>query len=267
MQNSGLQNRPAEQPPEEEYLRLAAIVKFSDDAIIGTTLEGTIFSWNQGAEHIYGYTAEKITGQPLLNLIPPDHRDEVKTIFEKIRHGEHVDPFETRRMGRDGSVIHLSTELSCIRDGEGKISGASMITRDITQAREAQEALTLERILLRTVVDHLTDNLYVKDTAGRYILDNPAHRKFLGVESAEEVIGKTVFHFFPTEIATRYHGDDVEIIRSGKPLLNQEEPTVTKSGEKRLLLTTKVPFRDGKGEIAGLICLSRDITNTQPSAR
>jgi len=265
MQDPDQQNHPAAQPVEEEFLRLAAIVKFSDDAIIGTTLEGTIFSWNQGAENIYGYTAEKITGKPLLTLIPPDHRDTMKSILNRIRHGEHVDPFETRRIRKDGSVIHLSTEISCIRDGHGKINGASMITRDITQAREAEETLARERILLRTVVDHLTDHLYVKDTAGRYILDNPAHRKFLGVESADDVIGKTVFHFFPTEIATRYHGDDVEIIRSGKPLLNREEPAVTKSGEKRLLLTTKVPFLDGKGEVAGLVCLSRDITDAKSS--
>src|SRR5205085_662059 len=148
-------------------------------------------------------------------------------------------------------------------DAAGKIVGASIMTQDITRAKQSEEALARERSLLRTVVDHLTDNLYVKDAAGRYILDNPAHREFIGARSSDEVIGKTVFDFFPTAIAEQYHADDIEIIRSGETLLKREEPAVTRSGEKRWLLTTKVPFRDSNGEIAGLVCLSRDITKVR----
>jgi PAS domain S-box-containing protein len=109
-------------------------------------------------------------------------------------------------------------------------------------------------------VDNLTDHLYVKDAAGRYILDNPAHRVFLGVERIEEVLEKTVFDFFPTAIAERYHADDVQVIRTGIPLLNREERAITRAGEELWLLTSKVPFRDDKGQIAGLVCLSRNVT-------
>src|SRR5204863_973060 len=98
---------------------------------------------------------------------------------------------------KDGNVVHLSTTILPIHDAAGKIVGASIMTQDITRAKQSEEALARERSLLRTVVDHLTDNLYVKDAAGRYILDNPAHREFIGARSSDEVIGKTVFDFFP----------------------------------------------------------------------
>jgi len=132
--------------------------------------------------------------------------------------------------------------------------------RDIAKLMKVEETLAEERTLLQIVLDNLTGYVYARDASGRYILDNPAHRQFLGVASHEDVTGKTVFDFFPTEIAQQYHADDLEIIRSGKSLLNQEEVTVTISGEKRWLSTTKVPFRNTKGEIAGLVCMSRDIT-------
>lgn len=245
---------------EEDLLRLAAIVKFSDDAIIGMTVEGIIISWNPAAELYYGYSTENIKGQHFSNLIPPDYREEIQAILNKIRQGGHVDAFTTRRMRKDGAVIHLSTVISPFKDAAGQVTGAFIITRDITREKLSEEALAKERNLLRTVVDNLTDRLYVKDASGRYILDNPAHRQYLGVASAEGVIGKTVFDFFPTKIAEQYHADDVEIIRSGTPLLNREEPAITRQGEKILILTTKVPFLNGKGEVAGLVCLSRDIT-------
>ena len=257
-----IEAKPMEEttPVEDELSRLAAIVTSSEDAIIGTTLKGIIFAWNKGAEQIYGYKAEAIKGEHFSTLIPPDRRDAINGSVGQIRLGKHVDAFEARRIRPDGTVIYLSTALSPIKDARERITGVSIVTRDITQARRSEEAFTRERILLRTVLDNLTDHIYVKDAAGRYILDNPAHRKFLGASSSEEVEGKTVFFFFPKALAERYHADDISVIRSGKPLLHREEPAVTRSGEKIWLSTTKVPFRDSGGAIGGLVCLSRNIT-------
>jgi PAS domain S-box-containing protein len=251
---------PENQSVKDELFRLAEIVKHSQDAIIGADLEGVIFSWNAGAERIYGRTVEEIEGQHFLTLIPPDRRTELKAILEEISRGRPVESFETRRIRNDGTVIHLSTTISPGRDAEGRITGASLVTRDITKIKEAEETLVQERTLLQIVLDKLVDRVYAKDAAGRYILDNPAHRQFLGVTAAEDVIGRTVFDFFPTEIALQYHADDIEIIRSGKTLLDREEFAFTRSGEKRWMSTTKVPFLNSRGEIAGLVCLSRDIS-------
>ena len=117
-----------------------------------------------------------------------------------------------------------------------------------------------DRDVLRTLVDSLPDSIYVKDAEGHYILDNLAHRRRVGAKSPDDVVGKTVFDYFPREIAERFHADDEVILHSGLPLLNREEPIVDEDGTRRWISTTKVPFRDSDGRIMGIVCLSRDIT-------
>ena len=122
------------------------------------------------------------------------------------------------------------------------------------------QRLSRDRDLLRTLIDTLPDSIYVKDASGRYITDNAAHMVHIGVHSSAELVGRTVYDFFPPEIADRFHADDDTILRSGVPLINREEPIVDEDGTHRWISTTKVPFRDSAGKILGLVCLSRDIT-------
>lgn len=143
---------------------------------------------------------------------------------------------------------------------EGAIQQNRKLTDAQLQLKQIYEKLTQDRNLLRTLVDTLPDRIYVKDTDGKYILDNDAHMRNLGAEKPEDVIGKTVFDFFPPEVATKFDADDHAIMSSGAPLLDREERTVDKAGNARWLSTTKVPFRDSAGNIAGLVCTSSDIT-------
>lgn len=117
-----------------------------------------------------------------------------------------------------------------------------------------------DRDLLRTLIDTLPHSIYVKGTDGRYILDNIAHMRHVGLQSPDEIVGKTVFDLFPVEIAERFHEDDFAILKSGTPLIDREEPIVDDDGTMRWISTTKVPFRNSEGEVLGLVCLSRDIT-------
>jgi PAS domain S-box-containing protein len=126
--------------------------------------------------------------------------------------------------------------------------------------KEAEEALARERNLLRAIIDNLPDHIYLKDTAGHYIVDNINHLHFLGLTHSEEIIGKTVFDFFPSELARAFTADDQAVIASGRAILNREEMRTTDTGEQRWAATTKVPFRDKIGRIIGLVCVSRDIT-------
>lgn len=121
---------------------LAAIVESSDDAIIGKTLEGNIVSWNPAAERIYGYSAKEIVGHSIAVLVPPGRADEVPEILGKIKSGERVEHFETVRMKKDGAAIDVSLTISPIRDGSGKIVGASTVARDITEQKRLREVLT-----------------------------------------------------------------------------------------------------------------------------
>jgi PAS domain S-box-containing protein len=120
--------------------RLAAIVESSDDAIIGTKLDGKITSWNKGAVHLYGYSSEEAIDKPLTMLVPRDRRDEVAAIVERERAGERVEHFETVCVRRDGSRVDVSLTISPILDADGTITGASTIARDVT-ARKRAEAL------------------------------------------------------------------------------------------------------------------------------
>jgi len=120
---------------------LAAIVESSDDAIIGETLDGIVTSCNQGAERIYGYTAAEMIGKSVDLLVPPDREDEIPTILKRIRNGDRVEHYETKRRRRDGTVIDISLTVSPIKDKAGRIVGSSAIARDVTVAKRADEAL------------------------------------------------------------------------------------------------------------------------------
>ncbi|MEJ2233013.1 MAG: PAS domain S-box protein [Syntrophobacterales bacterium] len=126
---------------DEALSHLASIVKSSDDAIIGKTLDGVITSWNTGAETIYGYSAEEALGRSISILLPPDHPDEIKPIFQKIATGENVVRYETVRVRKDGKRINVSLTVSPIEDKAGKIIGASTIARDISERKRIEEAL------------------------------------------------------------------------------------------------------------------------------
>jgi PAS domain S-box-containing protein len=125
----------------EARLRLAAIVESSDDAIISKNLSGVIMSWNRGAEHLFGYTATEIIGQPLALLVPPEYPDELPHLLERLQAGERIEHFETVRVCKDGSRVDVSLTISPVRDSEGRIVGASKIARDITLRKRQDAAL------------------------------------------------------------------------------------------------------------------------------
>jgi PAS domain S-box-containing protein len=126
---------------EEARSRLASIVESSDDAIISKNLDGIIVSWNRGAEQIFGFREAEALGQPITILIPPELREEEKAILQKARAGENVERYETLRATKEGKKIDVSLTISPVRDGTGKIVGASEIARDITDRMRGEQAL------------------------------------------------------------------------------------------------------------------------------
>ena len=126
---------------EEAAQRLAAIVACSDDAIVSKDVDGVITSWNEGAERIFGYTAEEIIGRSITVLIPTDRQDEEPGILRRILRGDRIEHYETVRQRKDGSRIDISLTVSPIKNAEGKIIGASKIARDITDRKRLDEQL------------------------------------------------------------------------------------------------------------------------------
>jgi PAS domain S-box-containing protein len=125
----------------QEQAYIAAIVASSDDAIISKTLDGVIRTWNEGAERIFGYSAAEAVGRPITLLIPPERLDEEPALLDRLRRGERIEHFETIRITKDGQRIHVSLTVSPVRDSKGNVVGASKVARDITQRKQAEEAL------------------------------------------------------------------------------------------------------------------------------
>jgi PAS domain S-box-containing protein len=171
---------------------LAAVVNWSDDAIIGKDLNGTINAWNRGAEKIFGYAASEIIGKPMLILFPPERAKEEIEFLARIRRGESVEHFETVRVRKDGTAIDVSVTVSPIRDGNGVIVGASKIARDITERKKAEAAL---REMAQTLE---LAQVLVRDMQGRIVLWTRGAETLYGF-TREEAMGCIAHELLQTD--------------------------------------------------------------------
>ncbi|MDB6016966.1 MAG: Multi-sensor signal transduction histidine kinase [Pedosphaera sp.] len=177
---------------EEAYLRLAAIVESSGDAIIGKKLDGTITSWNAGAERLYGYTEKQVAGHSMFMLLPPDRLEEEMLVLKRLKQGESIEHFETVRVRKDGRLIDVSVTISPVKDAEGRVIGAANIARDITERKRAQTCVA--------ALSKLGQNLSSASTpeAAAYIIGNIADDLFgwdaftLDLYASEEDLLSTV---------------------------------------------------------------------------
>jgi PAS domain S-box-containing protein len=205
------------------------------------------------AEEAYGKTDADFYGDEHASAALADERRVMETgepLLGKVE-------FEIMADGR--KTWSLTTKLP-LRDRKGRIVGTCGISREITAMKEMEEQLASERNLLRSVIDNLPDHIYLKDADGAYLLDNAAHQRWLGASDAYEILGRTVFDFFPDETAAQLQADDQAIMESGQPLINHEERLTDVKGNAHWVLTTKVPWFSDDGAIHGLVCISRDIS-------
>ena len=185
---------------DNSALLLASIVASSDDAIVSKNLSGIITSWNSGAERMFGFNALQAVGQHITFIIPPDKMEEESYVLERLNRGEEIQHFETVRMGMNGQRIHVELTVSPIRDGAGRLIGASKIMRNVKE-REESEADRQTASKLRAVLDHAVDGLITIDARGIMESFNPACVRVFGYES-QEVIGKNITMLMPEP----YHG-------------------------------------------------------------
>jgi PAS domain S-box-containing protein len=135
---------PEQEPAGHLYKHFAAIIESSDDAIISKDLDGVIRSWNNGAERIFGYSAQEVIGQSVTILMPAGRENEEPEILARIRRGERIDHYETVRKRKDGTLVDISLTVSPVKDGSGRIVGASKIARDITERKQAAKRMATQ---------------------------------------------------------------------------------------------------------------------------
>ena len=192
MAHRGSQKRQEELGPRAAERLLAAIVDSSDDAIVSTSLDGTVQTWNAGAERLFGYSAKEAVGRPMTFVFPAARIEEERKIGERLQAGERIEHLETVRMRSDGQPIYVSVTVSPIRDDSGAVVGASQILRDETERRAADRALRESEERFRTLVEQVEDYaIFRTDTEGRATTWNEGVQRVLGFEE-DEFLGRDI---------------------------------------------------------------------------
>ena len=277
----------------QEQAKLAAIVEGSADGIIGSDLDGTVTSWNRGAEHLFGYRAQEAVGRPILELmVPSELQDENLDILRRIASGERIPHFETERLRKDGSRVSVSLTVSPILDSLGLVVGASKTVRDISQQKNQEawiielnsrlESQVMERtaelarmnMLFNNIMRAATEvSIVATDTDGVIQVFNRGAERMLGYW-AEDMIGRTtpaLFHM-PSEVTARASelrkelGRDVtdfevftlNAARNG--FESREWTFVRKDGSHCPVSLVITAMRNDGGELVGYLGIAADIT-------
>jgi PAS domain S-box-containing protein len=170
---------PGGRPTDGEQLLLAA-VQSADDAILTIDLRGMITSWNAGAEHLFGYSAQDAIGSRIEIIVPDDCKQEMSGELARIARGERVHHYETVRVAKDGRPIVVSLSVSPLRSPSGAVVGASKIARDITERKNAEEALLESEDMARGIIDTALDAFIQMDENGHVIGWNPQAEAIFG---------------------------------------------------------------------------------------
>ncbi|MBM3359026.1 MAG: PAS domain S-box protein [Betaproteobacteria bacterium] len=244
---------------EERYRR---VIEMSPSPILLRRAEHVIFANPAAVRFFAAPSAADLVGRVYFTLIDPEERERSKQRWETIRDAGMVTPPEVRKFRRvDGAVVYGETSGAPFHYA-GERCGITTI-HDVTGQRKAAEALATERNLLRSVIDTLPDQIYVKNRARRYLLVNAASLKARGLETHEGVVGKTVYEFYPRESAAAFDAEDEAVMHSGEPILGREQSRVESDDDVRWYLTDKVPLRDAGGAVIGVIGIDREVTEVR----
>ncbi|HEY7214306.1 MAG TPA: PAS domain S-box protein, partial [Thermoanaerobaculia bacterium] len=240
---------------EEERAKLAAIVESSEDGIIGKTLDGVVTSWNAGAERMYGYTAREMIGRPIDVVVAPESRAQMAAVFEQLRKGARVEPFETVRIRKDGQRFDISLTFSPLHDAAGRLVGASGIDRDISERKLADAA----RRRLAAIVESSQDGIIGK-TLDRVVTSwNAGAEKMYGYTESE-MIGRSIDLIVAPENLDQMAAAFARI-RQGERVEPFETVRVRKDGQRLDISLTLSPVRNAAGELVGVSGIDRDISD------
>lgn len=210
---------------------------------------------NSAAEKIFGTTKDGLIGLGLEEFFSEEDFTFMLTQRNNTKQRVYEAHIHLKNGTKKTILITANSQFE-----NGIITGTLGIFRDITDLKKAEEATLYERNLLRTLIDNLPDSIYVKDKNCKKVIANPIDVKYMGFESEESVIGKTDYDVYPKEIADGAFAEDKSIIETGISLINKEGFFIDNVGEEHWMQNSKVPIKDSKGNIIGLVGIARDIT-------
>jgi len=241
----------------EQYLDIAGVMLATVNA------DENITMINKRGSEVLGYKEQELIGKNWFGtLVPKRTRGEIRGVFNKLIAGdiEPVEYYENPLLTKDGEERLAAFHNTVIRNPNGEVVGVLFSAEDITERKRAEEELVREHNLLRTLVDNLPDRIFVKDADSTFVFANLGCGRYLGADDPQALIGKTTFDFLPPEDAEESRAQEQEIMRTGKGIINQEVCRKDASGQMQWCLSTKVPRRDDRGNIIGIVGLNRDIT-------
>ncbi len=242
----------------EAVSELVAIVKSSDDAIVGMTLTGLIQSWNRGAERIYGYRGEEVIGRSISLLCPPNRMDEVPAMLGRIARGEHVRNVETVQRRRKGDRIDVSLTISPVKDSDGCVVGASAIARDVTDKKRIEAALRDNEARFRMMADTAPVMVWMAGPDTHITFVNKRWLEFTGRSLVEEIGDNWFTGIHPAELED-CRRSYLEAFSSEQPF-SFEYRLRRHDGEYRWIIDTGVPLFDEDGRFGGYIGTCMDLT-------
>src|SRR5674476_460211 len=217
---------------------------------------------NQSLCGMLGYSKEELGRLSWVDLTHPEDVEKNVKLFTEMSEGI-TDRYELdkRFIRKDGSLLYASLSVVCERNSNGSVHHLLASYVDVTARHFAEEAILHDRSLLRTLIDNLPATVYVKDSQGRKIVSNKADLKYMGYTSESEVIGKTDVELFSKLDGERGYNEDLEVIKTGIQLINQESNFYDPDGKQHWRLTSKYPYRDDNGRVQGLVGIGLDITD------
>jgi PAS domain S-box-containing protein len=242
---------------------LAAIVSSSDDAIIAKDLNGIIQQCNAAAERVFGYSAEELVGQPVRMLIPPDRQSEEDDILARIRRGERIEHFETKRVRKDGQILDISLTISPVKDRAGKIIGISKIARDITAQKRAAFELAAQQAWFRITLSSIGDAVVAVDPHGHVTFVNATAERLTGwpeIEAAGRPL-HDVFKIINEKTRQPVENPATLVMKLGHVVgLANHTVLIARDGTERPIADSAAPIRDVEDRMLGVVLVFRDIT-------
>ena len=256
------ERRQQEDNHSHERSLLHTLLDSIPDSIYFKDRESRFMRISRSQAHSFGLRDPvEAIGRSDADFFSPEHAARARADeLQIIQTGEGIIG-QVEKQLRPGKPTRLcSTTKMPLRDNAGQIIGTFGISRDITSYLNAEEALNQERDRLQTLMNHLPDVIFIKDTSGRFLMANPALVKLYGAESPAAMIGRKDEDFVPQSVADHFAQDDREVMDSGVPLVDREESNVDTEGHPLWMLTSKIPLRYSDGQLMGLVGIGRNIT-------
>lgn len=252
-------SKRAEESLRENEARFRSIVENSHAGVFMVDNAYHFTYANQQLADILGYSINEILEMDFRQVLTQESLRQVADYYVRRQKGEELPSrYELSVRRKDGQVRHGELSSTVIRDAAGSVQTVAQFL-DTTERKRAAQAVVNERNLLRTLIDSIPDPIFIKDANSRYQVANQALAAALGLDSPEQMVGKSDEDYYDPTRSAVFLADDRAVIQLGQPLINKDEPLET-DGRKRWILTSKFPIQNEKGQVVGLVGVTRDIS-------